>query len=215
MDETSWGDLERLADEAIKSAKSVSDATRAGVGSPIERRMADAFTDMSAALSSQAAALAALGEQQKEVGRKLDLVVAAASEVEQSALSVRGTVEDEARAAVGGAMADFGGAVADLKKRADSAIAALGKVDGEAAKSYSDAVRRSVGALSRATAGACAVIALMALAGGVWALIGASWFVRMSPEVQEWATTAPAFVVGIAVPVVAFVVGLVVGLRRR
>lgn len=54
----------------------------------------------------------------------------------------------------------------------------------------------------------------MAAAAGIWALVGASWLVRTSPEIQAFASTTPALVIGIALPFAIFLVGYLFGRGR-
>ena len=92
--------------------------------------------------------------------------------------------------------------VADkAKEELDGAVEeACGKVKGAALK-----VMATLGACA---AGLATVMILCAVIGGFWALVGAAWLVRMSPELQEFANTPAGLAVGIGVPVVIFAVGI-------
>ena len=67
MADDGWGDLEKLAGDAMQSAREFTESTRSGAGSPIERRMAAAIADVAENLSAQARALESIAEQQSAV----------------------------------------------------------------------------------------------------------------------------------------------------
>ena len=209
-----WEELEKLAEQAQETTREFVASTRGGAGSPIERRMADAFTDVARSLSEQARAAREMGEQQRLIASRLEAIERATERVEGSARTFRDTVSAEAGEAVGSALHGYRERMDELKGRADRAISALGALNGDAAESYRKAVEGSVRRLAGATSAACALVILAALAGGVWALVGASWFARMSPEIQAWATSTPALVIGIGLPVAVFLAGYLTGRGR-
>lgn len=186
-----WDALEALSDEAIRSVGESSgrfaESTRGGAGSPIERRMADAFTDMAAALAAQNKAIKAVSEQQRHIEEKLDDMERAEYAFENMADSVRREVKRDARNEIRDAMSEYGGAVKGLHERTDEAIAALGRLDGDASKAYRDAVDESCKRLRASTAGAIAVIAAFSILGGILAAIGAFLTYQVFPPLQAFA----------------------------
>lgn len=214
MADDGWGDLEKLAGDAMQSAREFTESTRSGAGSPIECRMAAAIADVAENLSAQARALESIAEQQSAVAGKLDQVSSGAVDVVEAAREVRGTIRSEARTAMEEGFADFSLGVDSLERQTTRVVQSLERLDGESTEEYRRAVEESVGRLRRTTAGACAVIVLMAAAAGIWALVGASWLVRTSPEIQAFASTTPALVIGIALPFAIFLVGYLFGRGR-
>ena len=182
MADDGWGDLEKLAGDAMRSAREFTESTRSGAGSPIERRMAAAIADVAENLSAQARALESIAEQQSAVAGKLDQVSSGAVDVVEAAREVRGTIRSEARTAMEEGFADFSLGVDSLERQTTRVVQSLERLDGESTEEYRRAVEESVGRLRRTTAGACAVIVLMAAAAGIWALVGASWLVRTSGD---------------------------------
>lgn len=182
-----WDELEALSNEAIRSTGEFVESTRGGAGSPIERRMADAFTDMAAVLAAQNKALKTVSEQQTRIEERLDDMERAEAAFEHMADSVRQEVKRDARREIRDAMSDYGGAIKGLRERTDSAIDALGRLNGDAAKAYRDAVDESCKRLRASTAGAIAVITAFSILGGILAAIGAFLTYRVFPPLQSFA----------------------------
>ena len=182
-----WDELEELSAAALKSAGELSESTRGGAGSPIERRMADAFTDMAAALATQNRALKAVSAQQRRIEERLDDMGRAEGAFERMADSVRREVGRGARSEIRDAMSEYGGAIEGLRERTDAAIDALGRLDGDASKAYRDAVDESCRHLRASTAGSIAAIAAFSILGGVLAAIGAFLTYQVFPPLQALA----------------------------
>lgn len=180
-------ELEALSDAVLNSTGEFAESTRGGAGSPIERRMADAFTDMASALAAQGRALKAVSEQQRRIEERLDDMERAEGAFERMAESVRRDVKAAARREISDAMKDNGGAVKSLRERTDAAIDALGRLDGDASKAYRDAVDESCKRLKASTAGAIAVIAAFSILGGILAAIGAFLTYQVFPPLQAFA----------------------------
>lgn len=193
-------ELEALIGQAEESAEEFVAETRGGAGTPAERRMADAFGDFNKTLRALARCIDGIEQEQREVRASLDRVASVPREIERT---VDGATERY--------MSAYGKQLDQLKEKGDATISALGSLDEAAADEYRAAVSKSTKLLARFTAGAAAAIVLLAAAGGLWALVGAAWFVRMSPEVQSWVTSTPGLVVGIALPVAIFAVGFLLG----
>ena len=201
-----WDELEELSAAALKSAGELSESTRGGAGSPIERRMADAFTDMAAALATQNRALKAVSEQQRRIEERLDDMGRAEGAFERMADSVRREVGRGARSEIRDAMSEYGGAIEGLRERTDAAIDALGRLDGDASKAYRDAVDESCRHLRASTAGSIAAIAAFSILGGVLAAIGAFLTYQVFPPLQA---LAAAHGTGVLVGIVAGIGALV------
>lgn len=193
-------ELETLIGQAEASAEKFVAETRGGVGTPAERRMADAFSDFNKTLRSLARCIDGIEQEQRKIRTSLDCVASMPQELKDT---VNMATEDYMNA--------YGEQLEELKEKGDATISALGSLDETAADEYKDAVNKSTNLLARFTAGAAALIALLAFAGGLWALVGAAYFVRMSPAIQALATSTPAIVVGIVLPFVIFFVGFFVG----
>lgn len=154
MADDGWGDLEKLAGDAMQSAREFTESTRSGAGSPIERRMAAAIADVAENLSAQARALESIAEQQSAVAGKLDQVSSGAVDVVEAAREVRGTIRSEARTAMEEGFADFSLGVDSLERQTTRVVQSLERLDGESTEEYRRAVEESVGRLRRTTAGA-------------------------------------------------------------
>lgn len=196
-------ELEALMGQAEQSAEEFVAETRGGAGTPVERRMADAFGDFNKTLRALVRCIDGIEQEQRETRVSLDRVVAMPGELKRT---VDGATERY--------MSAYGEQLDHLKEKGDATINALGSLDETAADEYKAAVNKSTKLLLRFTAGAAAAIVLLAVAGGLWALVGAAWFVRMSPEIQAWVTSTPGLIVGIALPVVIFGVGFLLGKDR-
>lgn len=196
-------ELEALMGQAEESAEEFVAETRGGAGTPAERRMADAFGDFNKTLRALARCIDGIEQEQRETRVSLDRVASMPRELERTV--------DGATARY---MSAYGKQLDQLKEKGDATISALGSLDETAADEYKAAVSKSTKLLARFTAGAAAAIVLLAVAGGLWALVGASWFVRMSPEIQAWMTSTPGLVAGIVLPVVIFGAGFYLGKDR-
>ena len=196
-------ELEALMGQAEQSAEEFVAETRGGAGTPAERRMADAFGDFNKTLRALARCIDGIEQEQRETRVSLDRVASMPRELERT---VDGATERY--------MSAYGKQLDQLKEKGDATISALGSLDATAADEYKAAVSKSTKLLARFTAGAAAAIVLLAVAGGLWALVGASWFVRMSPEIQAWVTSTPGLVAGIVLPVVIFGAGFYLGKDR-
>ncbi len=211
MTSDDWSELEKLTEQAEKSTREFSASTRGGAGSPIERRMADAFEDVAAMLKAQAEVNRAMREELAELSKLTSEVADSTNRLDSSARDIRRTVTRETRDSVKSVLMEHAASMRFLQDETEQAVEAIRKLDETATGEYEAAIKRSAGKLVRFATGAAAVICLLAAAGGLWALVGASWFVRMSPEVQQWATGTPALVVGIAVPLAIFFLGYAFG----
>ena len=201
-----WDELEALSDAVLASTGEFSESTRGGAGSPIERRMADAFTDMAAALSAQSKALKAVFEQQRRIEDRLDDMERAEGAFEDMVDSVRREVKRGARSEIRDAMNEYGGAVKSLHERTDEAIAALGRLDGDAAKAYRAAVDESCKRLRASTAGSIAVIAAFSILGGILAAIGAFLTYQVFPPMQAFAAEhGTGVLIGIIIGIGVFI----------
>lgn len=201
-----WDELEALSEAALNSTREFAESTRGGAGSPIERRMADAFTDMAAALAAQSRALKAVSEQQRRIEDRLDDMERAEGSFERMADSVRREVKREARNEIRDAMNEYGGAVKGLHERTDEAIAALGRLNGDASKAYREAVDESCKRLRASTAGSIAVIAAFSILGGVLAAIGAFLTYQVFPPLQAFAAEHGAgMLIGIIIGIGVFI----------
>lgn len=199
-------ELEALSDAVLNSTGEFAESTRGGAGSPIERRMADAFTDMAAALAAQGRALKAISEQQRRIEERLDDMERAEGAFERMAESVRRDVKAAARREISDAMRDNGGAVKSLRERTDAAIDALGRLDGDASKSYRDAVDESCKRLKASTVGAIAVIAAFSILGGILAAIGAFLTYQVFPPLQAFAAEhGTGVLIGIIIGIGVFI----------
>lgn len=196
-------ELEALMGQAEESAEEFVAETRGGAGTPAERRMADAFGDFNKTLRALARCIDGIEQEQRETRVSLDRVASMPRELERTV--------DGATARY---MSAYGKQLDQLKEKGDATISALGSLDETAADEYKAAVSKSTKLLARFTAGAAAAIVLLAVAGGLWALVGASWFVRMSPEIQASMTSTPGLVAGIVLPVVIFGAGFYLGKDR-
>lgn len=196
-------ELEALMGQAEESAEEFVAETRGGAGTPAERRMADAFGDFNKTLRALARCIDGIEQEQRETRVSLDRVASMPSELERTV--------DRATDRYMGA---YGKQLDQLKEKGDATISALGSLDETAADEYKAAVSKSTKLLARFTAGAAAAMVLLAVAGGLWAFVGAAWFVRMSPEIQAWVTSTPGLVAGIALPVVIFAAGFLLGKDR-
>lgn len=196
-------ELEALMGQAEQSAEEFVAETRGGAGTPAERRMADAFGDFNKTLRALARCIDGIEQEQRETRVSLDRVASMPRELERTV--------DGATARY---MSAYGKQLDQLKEKGDATISALGSLDETAADEYKAAVSKSTKLLARFTAGAAAAIVLLAVAGGLWALVGASWFVRMSPEIQAWVTSTPGLIAGIVLPVVIFGAGFYLGKDR-
>ena len=196
-------ELEALMGQAEESAEEFVAETRGGAGTPAERRMADAFGDFNKTLRALARCIDGIEQEQRETRVSLDRVASMPRELERTV--------DGATARY---MSAYGKQLDQLKEKGDATISALGSLDETAADEYKAAVSKSTKLLARFTAGAAAAIVLLAVAGGLWALVGASWFVRMSPEIQAWVTSTPGLIAGIVLPVVIFGAGFYLGKDR-
>lgn len=196
-------ELEALMGQAEQSAEEFVAETRGGAGTPAERRMADAFGDFNKTLRALARCIDGIEQEQRETRASLDRVASMPRELERT---VDGATERY--------MSAYGKQLDQLKEKGDATISALGSLDETAADEYKAAVSKSTKLLARFTAGAAAAIVLLAVAGGLWALVGASWFVRMSPEIQAWVTSTPGLIAGIVLPVVIFGAGFYLGKDR-
>ena len=187
-------ELEALSDAVLNSTGEFAESTRGGAGSPIERRMADAFTDMAAALAAQGRALKAISEQQRRIEERLDDMERAEGAFERMAESVRRDVKAAARREISDAMRDNGGAVKSLRERTDAAIDALGRLDGDASKSYRDAVDESCKRLKASTVGA------------ILAAIGAFLTYQVFPPLQAFAAEhGTGVLIGIIIGIGVFI----------
>lgn len=201
-----WDELEALSDAVLNSTGEFAESTRGGAGSPIERRMADAFTDMAAALSAQSRALKAVSEQQRRIEDRLDDMERAEGAFENMADSVRREVKRDARNEIRDAMSEYGGTMRSLHERTDEAIAALGRLNGDASKAYRDAVDESCKRLRASTVGSIAVIAAFAILGGILAAIGAFFTYQVFPPLQAFADEhGMGVIIGIIVGVGVFI----------
>lgn len=199
-------ELEALSDAVLNSTGEFAESTRGGAGSPIERRMADAFTDMASALAAQGRALKAVSEQQRRIEERLDDMERAEGAFERMAESVRRDVKAAARREISDAMKDNGGAVKSLRERTDAAIDALGRLDGDASKAYRDAVDESCKRLKASTAGAIAVIAAFSILGGILAAIGAFLTYQVFPPLQAFAAEhGTGVLIGIIIGIGVFI----------
>lgn len=199
-------ELEALSDAVLNSTGEFAESTRGGAGSPIERRMADAFTDMAAALAAQGRALRAVSEQQRRIEERLDDMERAEGAFERMADSVRREVKREARNEIRDAMSEYGGAIKGLHERTDEAIAALGRLDGDASKAYRDAVDESCKRLRASTAGSIAVIAAFSILGGILAAIGAFLTYQVFPPLQAFAAEhGTGVLIGIIIGIGVFI----------
>lgn len=196
-------ELEALMGQAEQSAEEFVAETRRGAGTPAERRMADAFGDFNKTLRALARCIDGIEQEQRETRVSLDRVASMPRELERTV--------DGATARY---MSAYGKQLDQLKEKGDATISALGSLDETAADEYKAAVSKSTKLLARFTAGAAAAMVLLAVAGGLWALVGAAWFVRMSPEIQAWVTSTPGLVAGIVLPVVIFGAGFYLGKDR-
>lgn len=196
-------ELEAMLGQAEESAEEFVAETRGGAGTPAERRMADAFGDFNKTLRALARCIDGIEQEQREARVSLDRVASMPEKLERTV--------DRATERYMGA---YGKQLDQLREKGDATISALGSLDETAADEYKAAVSRSTKLLARFTAGAASAIVLLAVAGGLWALVGAAWFVRMSPEVQAWVTSTPGLVVGIVLPVVIFGAGFLLGKDR-
>ena len=201
-----WDELEALSEAALNSTREFAESTRGGAGSPIERRMADAFTDMAAALAAQSRAFKAVSEQQRRIEDRLDDMERAEGSFERMADSVRREVKREARNEIRDAMNEYGGAVKGLHERTDEAIAALGRLNGDASKAYREAVDESCKRLRASTAGSIAVIAAFSILGGVLAAIGAFLTYQVFPPLQAFAAEhGTGMLIGIIIGIGVFI----------
>lgn len=199
-------ELEALSDAVLNSTGEFAESTRGGAGSPIERRMADAFTDMASALAAQGRALKAVSEQQRRIEERLDDMERAEGAFERMAESVRRDVKAAARREISDAMKDNGEAVKSLRERTDAAIDALGRLDGDASKAYRDAVDESCKRLKASTAGAIAVIAAFSILGGILAAIGAFLTYQVFPPLQAFAAEhGTGVLIGIIIGIGVFI----------
>lgn len=197
-------ELEAMMGQAEESAEEFVAETRGGAGTPAERRMADAFGDFNKTLRALARCIDGIEQEQRETRVSLDRVASMPRELER-------TVDGATKRY----MSAYGKQLDQLKEKGEAAINALESLDETAADEYKAAVSKSTKLLARLTAGAAAAIALLAVAGGLWALVGAAWFVRMSPEIQGWVTSTPGLVVGIVLPFTVFFAGFFVGRGRQ
>lgn len=102
----------------------------------------------------------------------------------------------------------------ELERTVDGATARYMSAYGKQLDQLKEKGDATISALGSFTAGAAAAMVLLAVAGGLWALVGAAWFVRMSPEIQAWMTSTPGLVAGIVLPVVIFGAGFYLGKDR-
>ena len=185
------------------SSRELYNETRAGGGTPVERRIADVFVDENRAF--------------RALNDKMDAMLAETRRL-HSRVEEMDTMRDDFRAsaskAAGDYMSEYGRSLEALKSRSEAAISALEGLDVSVGQKYRDAVDDAARRITRLSMGAAAVIVLLAVAGGFWALVGASWFVRMSPEIQAWAASTPGLVAGIVVPVAIFAAGFFLGKDR-
>lgn len=196
-------ELEAAIARAEDSAEEFVAETRGGAGTPAERRMADAFSDFNGSFRAMARCVDGIEQGQREMRAALDAVAAMPDELER-------TVEF----ATGRYMRTYGSQLDHLREKADETIGALGKLDETAADEYRAAVGKSTKLLVSFTAGAAGALALLAVVGGFWAMMGAAFWVRASPDVQQFAATPQGLAVGIAVPLAVFAVGALVGYKR-
>ena len=173
MVDDGWGDLEKLAGDAMRSTREFTASTRGGAGSSIERRMADAFIDLAAALVAQAKALEVVSAQQERIERRLDDMERAERSFSRLADNVGRDIKSAARREVRESLSEYGVVMDRLYGRADEVMNALERLDTEATESYRKAVDEGVKRLKSGTAGAIAAMAVFAVLGGILAAIGA------------------------------------------
>lgn len=212
-----WDELESLVEETEKSTAEFVQSTRGGAGSPIERRMADAFTDLAKTLAAQARALEAVSAQQGRIEGRLDDMERAEASLSRLANSVGADVRESARREIRKTLSEYGTEIERLHGRTDDAIDALGRLDGDAADSYRKAVEESAKRLKAGTAGAIAAIAALSIIGGILAAVGAFLSFQVFPPLQAFAAEhGMGMLVGIvvAIAIVVYLLWSIITAKR-
>ena len=156
--------IEELESELERFEKSTDEfvrETRAGGGTPAERRMADAFRDLNAVFVSLDGNVDSLRVEVAELRRRIDAMD-----------TMRGDFREITAGATALFMEDYGRSLEQLKARSERAIAAIEGLDVSIGKKYEEAVDGAVKRLRNATALAIGIMflffACMLAATWVW-----------------------------------------------
>lgn len=201
-------EVEDMAARAEESAERYAKAAR-NVGGPVETRLADALTDIAAAVRKVDGDNTSNRALIERVGASLAMVDGSSRELAERALSVESAVRERTRGAVLEALAEDGSRFERVSELADDAMAALEALNERAEGRYAAAVEESCKRLSRATWLAVAAILTAATAGVVAAALSTYWLTTANPAVQAFVAENGVFALLAIVGAAAAVVWLV------